>query len=114
MEVLGENEAATLAQHVAAVVAMLEHSDGGVREAAVATLGKLEAATLAQHVAAVVAMLKDSDGGVRRAAVETLGKLDAEQLVALGSTSMVRTHSIPFLTQAAARVAKPFVPNPFI
>ena len=41
---LGKLEAATLAQHAAAIVAKLDDSDWYVRHAAVETLGKLEVA----------------------------------------------------------------------
>ena len=65
-------DAATLAQHVAAVVAMLEHSDWYVRRSAMEVLGKLDAAHLAPHAHAIVGMLQHEDGAVRLAAVEAL------------------------------------------
>ena len=74
VDALGKLEAAVLAQYAPALVAKLEHSDGGVRQAAVVALGKLEAAVLAQHAPGLVAKLEDSDRGVRRAAVDALGK----------------------------------------
>ena len=74
-------QVAVLAQHEAAVVAMLVYSNAGVRQAAVQTLGTLDKAVLTQHAAAVVAMLEDSNADVGRAAVETLGKLDMATLV---------------------------------
>ena len=55
MKTLGELSAEALASHAAAVVAKLEHSDAGVRRAAVETLGKLSAEALASHAAAVLA-----------------------------------------------------------
>ena len=76
MGTLGKLSAEALAPHAAAVVAKLDDSDWGVREAAVETLGKLSAEALASHAAAVVAKLEDSDRYVRRAAVQTLGKLE--------------------------------------
>ena len=47
METLGKLDAAVLAQHAAAVVAMLKDSEWRVRRAAMQTLGKLSAAALA-------------------------------------------------------------------
>ena len=66
---------------VAAVaVVKLEHSEWGVRLAAVVALGKLEAAALAQHAPALVAKLEHSEWVVRLAAVDALGKLEAAAL----------------------------------
>ena len=83
LKILGKLKPATLlAQHGAALVAVLEDSyaDADVRTAVVETLGKLEPATLSQHSAALVARLEDSRYVVRRAVVETLGKLEPATL----------------------------------
>ena len=76
METLGKLDAAALAQHEAALVAMLEDSDEDVRRAAVETLGKLDAAALAQHAAALGGRLEDSDAGVQIAARFAMHKLE--------------------------------------
>ena len=53
------------------MLAKLEHSDEGVRQAAVVTLGKLEPAELAKHKAALQKVaLEDSSLGVRKAAAD--------------------------------------------
>ena len=82
---LGTLESAALEAHAAAVVAKLEHSDSGVRQAAVELLDKLKSKALEAQAAAVVAKLEHSDSGARRAAVATLGKLESAALEAHGS-----------------------------
>jgi hypothetical protein len=86
VKTLGKLELSTLAQHGAALAALLEDSNAGVRCAVVETLGMLEPGTLAQHGAALVAMLEDSNAVVRQAVVKTLGKLEAETLAQHGAT----------------------------
>ena len=77
---LGQLDAAVLAQHAAAIVARLKDSNSQTRCYAVQLLGTLEAAALAQHEAAVVARLGNSDADVRLAAVEVLGLLEVAAL----------------------------------
>ena len=66
------------AGHMDAVVARLEDSGWGVREAAVQTLGMLDAAALAPHEQALdKAASDDEDDDVRVAAAELLARLRA-------------------------------------
>jgi len=78
------------AGHMDAVVAKLEHSYWGVRNAAVEALSKLDSAALAQHGAALVAKLEDPVSSVRRTAVETLGKLEPAALAPHGAAVVAR------------------------
>ena len=74
------------------MVGKLEHSDEGVRKAAVETLGKLAPEALTAHAAALVAKLKDSSD-VRELAMETLRKLAPEDLALLGDAVVQQLHS---------------------
>jgi HEAT repeat protein len=99
---LGQLDAATLAQHAPAILARLEDSKSGVRLKAVSTLGKLDAATLAQHAPAILARLEDSDLDVRWAAVSLLGKLDAATLAQHAPALVARLEHSDWKVRSAA------------
>ena len=80
---MGKLEPASLLLHVDRVISKLEHSDSGVREAAVEVMGKLEPASLLLHIDRVISKLEDSDSCVREAAVKVMGKLDPSSLAPL-------------------------------
>ena len=110
-----------LAQHAAAVVAKLRHSDSDMRFAAVHVLEQLEATALAQHAPAVAALLEDADPGLQEAALKTLGQLEPGGLPitvvqAVGvfklrhSSALVRQEAVLMLCQLDAAELAQYVP----
>ena len=71
-QTLGKLQPAALAQHAAALVAMLKDIDPRVRSVAV-EIPASSVRALSQHAEAFVAKLEDIDPWVRSAAVEILG-----------------------------------------